>query len=392
MMLFVAFVATLNLCVGYVIGVYVGILPTMPRRLVIGSPRDEVRPAAKPPITAETYISPTPHPLDADPQFDTAAITEDILAGLASFRQKLAEVNSHLHQVDGSRESIDHCAGELRQANDEYMSEADQALARLESSAAPDPTHHDLKATLAHQAQQVQQANTTLDELRDNPDTELVHRRLLETTGELDERAIVVEQKASEVPARRATDKPRTAPSPSVSQTVPTGGTVEMTRLLEAASRHLTEESANRPLQMAAASIDSPATGEENPDMGEGLLQLVESVLGPNQLAAVGDDNSVVMLLAGDDQVAAIQRCERLRQLVAASSFAHNGNTLRVTATCSIVTAAPNMAVDQVVTRLHESLAEARRYGPNRCLHHDGKFPAPVVPHTMDVVGMVVGV
>lgn len=383
MMLFVAVMATLNLCVGYVLGAYFGVLPGLPTRLALASwGGGNSNQGAASTVSASPPVAPTSTTAAAPARVvDPAEVTQEILAGLASFRQKLAKVNDHLHQSEGDRASIDTCAGELRHANDQYMSDADRALERLEAVES-DPQHDELKLTLTQQAEEVKQVNTTLDQLLENPDTELVHRRLLETTGHLDEGASVTEQKATEVLA-----------PPPVTPTLLAAMTVPLQRLLDSATQQLQQVDGSQPLQMGAVRIDDlPASTDDDTRLAEGLLQMVESVLMEGQMAALGDDGVVLMLLAGDDEAAAIQRCERLRQLTAASVLECDGNTIRVTATCTIATAPAGTPVEQVVARLHESLAEARRYGPNRCLHHDGKFPAPVVPHTMDVVGMTVAV
>lgn len=381
MLMFFAVVAAANLCIGYVLGAAIGVLPGIVRREPESNfiEPDEllVGPPPKPATLAELHEAESVVGAPAPPLVDA---TEELLAELSAFRTKLAKVHEGLRHAEGDRESLGQCANDLRQANHQYVEGANHALSRLEGEGEPSTHNAQLATSIQQQTEAVERANSTIDQLLTNVDTDKLEQGLMETTNQLDEQAVLVENRAAQSRLPETTVDVDVAP--------PQARAVDREHLLGEAARQLASIEPGVRLQMAGVSFDDRlADGtniEVNPKLVDGLLQVVEQLLDEGQLTAV-DEGRLLMLLSGDDETTAIQRCERLRQQVAATTFVCEGETYQLTASCSVADSASGLPVQQIVTNVEESLVEARRYGPNRCFHHDGKFPAPVVPHTMGV-------
>ena len=361
-------------------GAYIGILPGLARRL----PEDMVEAGGDFSEPMTPSISDPSSLLEREmeiPGIPSSNATEEILAGLADFRSKLKKLNNRLHESVGNRPALDHCANQLRQANHEYLEDANQAITRLEDETEGTSQHDQFKTSVLQQAEAVGQANAAIDSLLTSSNLEEVHQGLVATTDQLDKQASEVERHASDT--HGSPDEERWAADRIVS----------LSKLLEQASQQLESSDEVQRMPMAGIMLDTQlADGtvvDVTPRLVDGLLKVVAPLLEDGQLVA-SDQGKLLMLLVGDDEASAIQRCERLRQQVATTTFVCDGERRRLTASCSVADNATGLPVDQIVTHVEESLVEARRYGPNRCFHHDGKFPAPVVPHTMGVEALTV--
>ncbi len=390
MLMFFAVVAAANLCIGYVLGATIGILPGIVRREpeTDSFELDELLTNAAPkvPPSPQAAERREPEPAVASPEPLSVDATEDVLAGLAAFRTKLSKVHEGLRQADTSRESLDQCADELRQANQDYVEGANHAVSRLADEAQATPRRAELATSILEQAEAVERANSTIDQLLTSDDAAELQQGLMTTTDQLDKQAVAVENRAAES---------RLPATDDIALPEASRHAVDREHLLGEAARQLASIEPGVRLQLAGVSFDNQlADGTPisvYPRLLEGLLQVVEQLLDEGQLTAI-DEGRLLMLLTGDDEVSAIQRCERLRQQVAATRFVCAGESYRLTASCSVADSATGLPVQQIVTNVEESLVEARRYGPNRCFHHDGKFPAPVVPHTMGVEALTLEV
>ena len=436
MVLYIAFIASFNLCVGYVLGVYIGVMPGLKRRATEDTPDEEpielaqavvapkkAKPAPKPaaklaePEPAQAEAAPEPEPpeespaevaqeesAEEEPAVEAAEATEpepepepvpeieaeaepeaepvrkaqtsDILAGLASFREKLSAVGDELRKAD-DEEAVEQCAGDLKKANDDYLEQAHEAIDSIDQAdEAANAEDEQLKATLVEQADQVEKANNRIDEAMQADDPTKIKEQLIASTDELVEST---EKAESSLPgaAEEAEDSPGEL------------GLVELDKLMVAIDQELEEDGEQGRLQVAAICFDLPDGGEsklENADrLLSGLGQIVEELLGPGQAAAIDEENRLLLLLSGDDESAATEKCELARQKVSAARFVCDEQEVAATVSCAVVDNSGTSDRNVLLQRLGESMEEASRYGSNRTFHHDGKFPAPVVPHTMEV-------
>lgn len=482
MTFYIAFVATLNLCLGYALGagkLPKVKLPTLRKKKEVNGQAETVaeppQPAAAPqPAATETAAaealpeaattapaeeaakaetSDTTTPTAGDANTSAKPDTKQILAGLAAFRAKLDTVGNDLRNAeDDDRETIDDCAEEIRKANDDYLEIAHETIETLDDS---DEKQAEFKTSLSNQAQTVRDATGEIDEILTHEDTIAVCERLLSSADELTESAVKVHQdfrdtigaesddlppedtkpdepsaeaeqlqpkapvessesaaeKSEEEPAEEPTEEPteqakqEPAPPPeaeadplvpkAVNPVLPEArdGLVSLERVEQLIDGYLADEMQTAPLQVATLMLDEKAAAEGGTEFDEkqaermlmGLGKIVEQELADGQLAALDGNGKLLMVLLGDDKELATQRCEQTRQQVAGSKFKLDGQGLEVTVSCAVADTSDDSDKAKVLERLEASLGEASRYGANRTFHHDGNFPAPVVPLDVEI-------
>ncbi|MCO6047107.1 hypothetical protein NG895_24685 [Aeoliella sp. ICT_H6.2] len=213
---YIAFIASLNLCIGYALGVYIGVLPGIPSRRDREEDHEEPLglPVAEPPRSpAEPDPQPKPEPAPEKvtveapvegapaPEMDTAAepdqpaievsSSEDsyrfILDGIAGFKQKLETVSGKLAEAKEDREAVDEFADEMKQANNAYLDQTSEAVESLNSADDKDlsATDESVRELLNKQTDDVRRANQEIDEILADIDTEVVRRKLMESNEQL---------------------------------------------------------------------------------------------------------------------------------------------------------------------------------------------------------------
>jgi len=482
MAIYIAFIATLNLCLGYALGagkLPKVSLPTLRRKKAAGEAAESVaEPAAPAPQQAAAVeaVEAPPQPAaseaavvdapaeetekaeikrteadeaqSASPQGSSKPDTSQILAGLAAFRAKLDTVGNDLRNAeDDDRDTIDDCAEEIRKANDDYLEIANETIETLDDT---DKTQAEFRSSLTAQANTVRNASGEIDEILTHEDTIAVCERLLHSADELTESAVKVHQdfrdtigaesdedsgteadqnEVDVVPeelqpkveaetsepaptteeAHKEEEKlePTVEPEQEVADPlVPTAidpkvpaatdGLVSLERVEQLIDGYLADESQTEPLQLATLMLDEKDPAEGNAPFDDkqtqrmlmGLGKIVEQELADGQLAALDGNGRLLMVLLGDDKELATQRCEQTRQQVAGSKFKLDGVGLEVTVSCAVADTSDDSDKSKVIQRLEASLGEASRYGANRTFHHDGNFPAPVVPQDVEVAAM----
>ena len=81
---------------------------------------------------------------------------------------------------------------------------------------------------------------------------------------------------------------------------------------------------------------------------------------------------------------------EHLREEIAACTVQSSLGETKLSVTCAIAEVQPDEKEGVTLTRLHEALTEAKRYGRNRTFLHEGKYPAPVVPIIVEIEPTVI--
>lgn len=76
---------------------------------------------------------------------------------------------------------------------------------------------------------------------------------------------------------------------------------------------------------------------------------------------------------------------ERLRQVLAATTFVHQGLEYDMTVSCAVAEVLPTDSTDDVFRRLDATLLTARQQGPNRTALDEGTGPSAVTPPTFEV-------
>lgn len=379
---YIAFIATLNLCLGYALGVYFGAMPGITPRG--GKQEDEEESfgltlaptaAAVPAATAET-----PPPSERPPEVPaaTAQTPDDILDGLNAFRNKLTAVTSKLHDEGQDRESLDECADEMKEANHDYLQRTTAVIASLDAEAATESTGggQELRKLLADQSVEVERANQEIDDILADEDDEAVRQRLLASNEQMADAVAAVEQ-----------NLPSEFRSP---QQVHADIDDKLSGLLDEISGSLAEDNA-APLQVAAFDVDY-GDGEQphRQRLLSEVVDLVQQELDPDQTAALDQGGRLLIALTGDHESAATSRCERIRQRLAATSFVADGEPLPVVVRCALADTSKAADQEAICARLDETLAEAAKMGDSRTFHHDGTMAAPVTAEPLKLAAETV--
>lgn len=444
---YIAFIATLNLCLGYYLGSRLGdgwpslpsvSLPKLRRKSkesgveensATDVPQEGVateveqpapaEPKPQPPVPEPEQAKEEPEPevLSEEKSSESGPDTSEILAGLAAFRAKLDTVGNDLRNADqGDREVIDECADELLKANDDYLEIAGETLEKLDDS---DGVQADFKSCLSDQTQSIRKTKGNIHEILTQEDSQAVRERLLDSTAELSESAEKAENDILVAVGERQPDETEAATTlepiddqpaeteeanelseveePTMESLVPTSteGLVAIERLEEMIDGYLADETQTAPLQVASLMLDpkdetdgASFDPESSQRLLAGLGEIIERDLAKGQFAALDANGRLLVALLGDDKSLATQRCERTRQQIAGTKFQLDGESIEVTVSCAVADSSSGADRAKVLERLESSLGEANRYGTNRTFHHDGKFPAPVVPQDVEVEPM----
>lgn len=400
MALYIAFIASFNLCIGYVLGVYIGVLPGVTRResldeqeepiaLATAAPASEAAPSApvesaKPAPQAEPAHESQPSVVPV-PSLTPPEQHANIMEGLEVFRSKLNQVTAKLSEVENDKQVVDECATEVKQANTQYLKKATEALDSLnaENSKEVDQQNNTLRVTITQQTAEVRQANDEIDDILAEDDPAKARQRLLDSTAQLSVSASKAQQA---IPA----SLPPTAPPPVVAGAAsPTAsdGVRGLDLLLAEIDASLAGEAELAPLQVAAIDLEADNDPARNnmDRIFAALENIVAGELTDAQHLAIDDQGRLLLLLAGDSEADANQRCERIRQMFAATKFKRDGEKLATSLRCAVADNLRAASAADVISRLDESLAESRKVGVSRTFHHDGTIAAPVVAEVLDV-------
>ncbi|WP_442482630.1 hypothetical protein [Aeoliella sp. SH292] len=436
MVAFIAFMALLNLSAGYVLGVYFGVCPGItPLSYDAEDDDDEVlgltlsdalSPVAqstiqnKPTLEADTSAPVPPNPQNV----------ATILAGLGEFKAKLEQVSVKLASAAEDRGTIDDCAGEMKVANTEYLectAEAIQSLnvADAAASSAGDPL---LRQKLQDHSAEVRRVNIEIEGLATEQDIEKVRQMLLASSDQLTQTAAVIEytlgddaplgeSPVSESPrsASQSTEAPSTEAPPTEAKAteakateakateaqtsdLPTteavanrvmGGLDSMMALLD---QEIGERAEDQPLVVAKLAM-KPAAGVAEgsaEDLLRGIASLVASELATGQAMFTDPEGQLALTLAGDDEHTASERCERIRQRVASTTFRQGEEDLMADLLCSLTDTRRAVGSKDVLGRLEAGLAKAASHGPGCTIFHNGDSLTIVAPSELDIEPQVV--
>lgn len=448
MFTYLAVIAALNLCIGYALGVYFGGLPRLSSPVRKEKAKQAPSPDGAEGVTARNrkrslewlaglqlvkglagLARRQKHTPATPPQSTVAPNTDTVLSGLASFRKRLSTVGNGIKAAEGTHEAIYKCAGELKQTGVEYLGHASESLDLFGENPAT-TSAASLKDTLQNHTEQVAKVTAGIDQLVDPANPEKSRDNLLASTHQLDASAAHTQEQVELIAAvdhlpgglgasPRTTTPAASQPAPAadppaVGEVDPSSfedssfdevlsgleagesAIVGIERLMQATTDYLAESNEKHPLHMAAVAFDPvlPGGGELSSDdrLNRALLELVETSLDAGQQAAFDPEGRVLLLLAGDDQSTASRRCERIRQQVAVTTFQVGSNPIQATVSCGLSDSSRTSDRGKLLEFLAESIDEARRLGANRTFHHDGKFPAPIVPQTIEVAPRTVEV
>lgn len=403
----ITLIATTNLAVGYVLGARGAFdpvmerLPRLPKRspkadseldlaideepLTAPPPEDEQEPPEEPEAVA---VAPTPAPTPAEN-------TNDVMGGLATFRDKLSAASVELKLSREDPKRFDKCATKLQAVNHDYLESVGAAVERLdELDSEGDRTAAAARNAVSEGASGVEEMSGEIDamiekglddESRDKLiETSLSIRNAAAATGTAADEAIAKAEEAAESAAEASEpdtpepDADNDTPKPAAAAKVATAPTVDA--IFDQLENTLNAMDDDAEVLIAEVRPDPFDGVEDVAAMEKAILDQLASttaeMLGETQTLHAGD--RFVMLLAGERFDEAAQRMERLRQQMHAIDYQAGGDSHKATVTCGLVEAHRGEDRAALEARLAEALDESGRLGANRTFHHDGAFPTPI--------------
>jgi hypothetical protein len=381
MLVYFTVMATINLCAGYALGVWLGSpfgdsprahdeLPPLPKVAKPKQQKAQPVEVAKPPA-AEVAVA---EPVVAVEEV-AAEETEspDMLANLAAFREQLAAMGRELRVSTADEQAFDACAARMQEANHTYLDGATQALETADRHRVPaeaKPAHEALRTGTA----EIATLSTEFDELIAPGLTPETREQLLEKSDQI---SIAADRLEVEL-----TPEPVTTFDPLSTLT-----TVE--NLVGQLFDLCGEATVDAPALVAAIRLDPLAGAEPNAKLQQRIMDKLPAVLGshidPSHISADESKEQLLCVFPGDRLEQMTQRIEHIRQLVEAAEFMVDGVPLQVTVSCAIAETTERKTPGEMLMLLDEAFQERMRLGVNRTYHHDGAFPTPLPPADVKV-------
>lgn len=379
MLLFVFFIATLNLAVGYALGA--GLTPAS---LLDFLPKRSARPEAID-LDEEEPLSRAPAPSTGTVEMavePSKPAAPDIMASLSDFRSKLSTASADLKQNEDDPDKFDESATKLQQASHAYLEEAEGAIQQLDALGADgDEKAAATRDVVATGTAEVAALSNEIDGLIEEGLDDASRKQLTSKSGEISATASRLEASAAESRGGDSAEPAPAAAAPPPAQGNPPRVVESVDDLFARLAGLLSDgEEKTKTLPIAAVQIDAPAGAEQDEKtlakLEQGVAQLAAETLGESQTYFVG--KPTMALLEGDTFEAAIERLELLRQQVESATFSVDGQQLKATVTCAMAEAHVGDGRQALLEQLEQALAESTRNGPNHTFHHDGAFPTAV--------------
>lgn len=377
MLLLVAILTTLNLCAGYVLGVYVGVLPWTAAKLSSVPPEAELdfsdsisQPIAAPqPVASDASqapaAAPAPQP-EADPAPHVAADS-----GPEPVAEPAPVPSAPLFTAD-----------QLSAASEPTAGPTEEATAG-ENKNSPEPVE-------TSDQQTDEQAQPSTSEVMQGLAT--FQQRLADASGTDAPADDAVEQDAQEHDSQAVSPDAESA-SKDESETDPSqqeppeisGGLKQIDQLIGEIDQLVASEGGQH-LVLAAVRPDPVqlAEGVDVEDVDTRLLnslaQLVQELTEQAHGMACNTNGQLLIALPGDTPEVASRRIDTFRQQVEKTTFDAGETKINATVTCAIAEAGDVPSRQALLDHLEEALGESERHGSNRSYHHDGRFPAPALP------------
>lgn len=363
MFLFVLFIATFNLGVGYVLGAGMNFGALGDRVLSLVPQR-----AAKKPVDVDIVDEPLTRPATAvtaaADKPEEESTPEYVLASLTTFREGLNSASVELNVGEEDQEKLEAAATTLQAAGQASPEESGDAVKPLEAlNDANDVVASAASKAVSEGADQVAQIGSQVEDsivggLKNDADRPgLVEP--LETTVEAPVEAAVTSEAAP-------------SPVPELS--------ASLDELFERLETVLTDPASGATQYVAAIRIDPIEGLEEDADalntISTEIAKLTTELLAETHAYVAGVP--AMALLEGDSFNEAKERLGQLRQRIEASTFTISGTEVKATVTCGLADANSGDQREVVLERIHQALDESARGGKNRVYHHDGVFPAAV--------------
>lgn len=375
MLLYLCFVITLNLAIGYALGAYLGPLPVggfALRRERLDSeplvrPVEPASSADESPAAPDTASFPPSEPL----RNKLPEVTEtEVLSGLDAFQQQLAALAEGLESSQDDEEAFGEQASRVQEANHAYLETAQDQMDKLDPAS-------EARKTVSAGVEQVDKASKEFDALLGEGLTDEASRRsLVDKTTELNEK--VGEAKEELTTQVKAIKQQRDAAT----------GLATLDGLIAQIEGVLSEAGNEHVRTAALIRSDPPEAGSDQelyPVIQEKLIEMVGQRLSETSQAAKLDDGQVLLLMEREELGAITEQIDSLRREIAETTFFQGDKQVQTTVSCAVVDLPGAKTRDDVLQRLEAAMSETTRHGVNHTFYHDGSFASVVEPSTSSV-------
>jgi diguanylate cyclase (GGDEF)-like protein len=416
--IYIMIVATLNLVLGYWLGIFIhedaqeasdtcSALPTSP---IIAAP-SALAPSRvnQSPITASAGLS-----IDTtDQPTSAAAVTVDhagegqpplvseIANELTSYRGQLADFDSRLRAsaVAPDREQAESYLSEFKTTSEQYLAQQERAAASLNHLEGDDFVQRQLHADLQHaldaQRHQVEQANEHLEDIDFEANLAAGFQQLLAETAKVIESNYVLGDKLN-----RASQRPGVTVHEQDDEGVKTARLLVDRDRFEAAleSWWHDQKDTGRSLTLVLVEIDRFAelNQKHGITVGDAVLQatsrFISRSLRTQDLATRYSGPKFLVMLPDTPVQDSTNMVERLRQTIASSEFVRDQQPIDVTISCAVAEAEHSDTLFTLLDRVELTLQESRRYGSNCTYIYEENHPSPVTPPSFDLSARTISI
>jgi diguanylate cyclase (GGDEF)-like protein len=338
----------------------------------------------------------SPQRLEVDEDAIAAAI-EGLKSELSRYRGEITTLDARLRQCAAAPDAptVEACASDLREANQQYLEQQDARREELQSRATSDDAPaivRDLAKAIEHQTAAVATAQTELADLDLETDLLVQCRQMLKETQQISQTSEDLHSTIGDV-LDAMTETAHDSATGDDRKTS-TDGRPEFVTSVEAWWQ--ANSAPNR--RLAAAMIEPDhldrLTGEHGQTMVSKALRVFDSIvkgeLTAGQVATRPNGDIYLLLMPDVSPRDAVRLVERCRQQIDATRFRNGNETFRMTVSCSVAASDRIEDAGPLIARLEAMLHEAKRYGCNRTFFQEGDIPAPAVPPTLSIEPQVI--
>ncbi len=340
----------------------------------------------------------TPQPVDEADGEVLDASAEDLLEGLKQFRAQISGLDTKVRQCSKNSETreIQACVREFQEANAQYLNHSEETAERLKQQehegAESSKISDQMLDAIARQTEHVRTTATELEaiDVENNPqagcgkllaETNHLASANSQLTGELTAARIEVARQQGHL--EDLDDEMLIDELTGIPNRVALEATLE--------SFWNAETTSEQTLTVAMCDIDrcDDLNGQSGVEVIDRLIQAVAGeiirALEGEEFAARYQGQRFAILYPGREPSEATERVEAIRQMLEVTNFQSDEGAVQVTMSCAVNRTQDDDTSESLFARCNATLQEAKRYGRNRTFMHEGKYPAPIVPPSLEI-------
>ncbi len=326
------------------------------------------------------------------------ASVEDFMAGLQQFRDQIAQLDRRVRDCRESDDAVQlqGCVDALREASDGYVKQTRQTSSKLEASEADlgdtATVSHRVRVAVQQQTEQVEVTRQGLGELDLTNDVGQNCQWLLDETTGLVGGATQLQQELQDA---RAEIAQREGWFGEQDLDLLTDDRTQVATRAALEAEMLSPRAGDSNKKTFVSLLDIDHCTRINQEQGfatcdnvlRAVAQVLSSAASSDSLVSCfgGQRYGVLFRVSSSDE--AVAELEQMRQQLEATVFEHDGEPLRVTASCALAAVQEGDTRQAVFDRLSVAIAESKQHGRNRTFLHEGENVLPVSALEIEVQG-----